>query len=80
LSGDNFIYVPEVSTEGIERTLAQEDGCTKGPCTSRVCIWKTPGGHGFMVPNPRTVPRVPATVLGDLRRKVRELDGQPLDP
>jgi hypothetical protein len=64
VSDDEFVYVPEISTEGMER----------------VCIWKTPGGHGFTAPNPRTVPRIRASVLRDLRQKIRQLDGKTGDP
>jgi hypothetical protein len=28
-----------------------------------------------MVPNPKTIPAVPATTLADLKRMVRKLDG-----
>jgi hypothetical protein len=59
---------------GVEEVLRTEERCTKGGCTSRICIWKTPKGHGFTAPNPDTVPVVPAETLRDLQLKIRQLD------
>jgi hypothetical protein len=80
VSDDPFVFRPLMQTEALEKILANEERCTKGPCTDRICIWKTPGGHGFTVPNPITVPEVPATTLPDLKRKIRYLDGITGDP
>jgi hypothetical protein len=79
MSDDDSVYIPEIATEGMERMLIEEEHCRKGICTDRICIWKTPGGHGFTAPNPRTVPRIRASVLRDLRQKIRKLDGRPED-
>jgi hypothetical protein len=76
MGDDQFAFTPRITTEGVERVLREEEQCTKHTCTDRVCIWKTPKGHGFMAPNPDTVPSVPAGVLNDLRRMIRKLDGQ----
>jgi hypothetical protein len=74
MSDDEFVFAPRVTTDGIEKILRDEEHCTKGICTDRVCIWKTPKGHGFMVPNPLTIPSVPAQTLVEILRIIRRLD------
>jgi len=60
-------------TSELERMLRDEEHCIRVTCTSRVCIWRTPAGHGFTAPNPATVPNAPIRTLQELR-VIRRLD------
>ena len=69
MSDDLFTYEPRMATTELERILRSEERCTKLNCTSRICVWRTPGNHGFTAPNPLAVPTVPIRTLQDLRVK-----------
>ncbi len=75
MSDDLFTYEPRIATAELERVLRDEEHCIKLHCTSRVCIWRTPGRHVFTAPNPLTVPTVPIKTLQALRTIIRRLDG-----
>jgi hypothetical protein len=75
MSDDQFVYKPRVRTAALESIL-RDAGCKKGTCTTRICGWRTPRGHGFTAPNPETVPDVPAETIPDLLKKVQQLDDE----
>ena len=59
----------------LENLLTPRQHCKKlGTCMSHVCIWETPKGHGFMVPNPVTIKVVLASTYDDLVAIIALLD------
>ena len=69
---------PRMLVSDLENLLTHRHRCQKTDhCTSHVCIWETPKGHGFMVPNPATIKVVLASAYDDLIAIVELLDAAP---
>jgi hypothetical protein len=69
-----------ITVRELEVALRGEQCVKVGPCTQRVCMWKTPNGHHFMAPNPMTMNLCPDKSQTRVMKTVAMLKKLPAKP